>query len=284
VCETGLPVVLCLNMIDEAASRGLDDRRGAAVRPPRGGRRRDGGDPSRGTGRSGLAAIERAPARGGPRRVPDPVERALDVIVPLMPAGAPLSPRALAVAVLAGDQTLTPWLRANLSDETLGRVEEVRQRLRRIYRDDLGYVIQQARRREAGELSREVVARARGTRGASKRSGARKLEVLTTHPLWGWPFLALVLYLAYLFVGVFGAKTLVDLLENGLFGKILSPRRRGSRTPSSHGRWSATSSSARTGWSRWRSRTRSRSCSRSSGPSSSPSGCSRTPATCRGSP
>ena len=80
----------------------------------------------------------------------------------------------------------------------------MRHRLRRIYRDDLGYVIQQARMREAGELSREVMTR----RGGSPVPGGarpRPLDLLATHPIWGWPFLAAVLYLAYLFVGVFGA-------------------------------------------------------------------------------
>ena len=222
VCETQLPMVLCLNMIDEASSRGLaidaarlSARLGAGVAETVAIRRE---------GLAGLfSAIEGARPSAVRVAYPDPVERALEVLVPLMPSSAPLSQRALAVAVLAGDQTLTPWLRANLSDDTLARVEEVRQRLRRIYRDDLGYVIQQARMREAGQLSREVMARRGGAAAPSDREGARRLDVLTTHPLWGWPFLAAVLYLAYLFVGVFGAKTLVDLLENGLFGKILSP-------------------------------------------------------------
>src|SRR5829696_7182278 len=37
-------------------------------------------------------------------------------------------------------------------------------------------------------------------------------------PLTGLPILLLVLYATYLFVGVFGAQTLVELLEDGLFG------------------------------------------------------------------
>ena len=43
------------------------------------------------------------------------------------------------------------------------------------------------------------------------------------HPLWGWPLLLLVLSSVYLVVGVFGAGTLVDLLENGVFGRRLNP-------------------------------------------------------------
>jgi ferrous iron transport protein B len=42
-------------------------------------------------------------------------------------------------------------------------------------------------------------------------------------PLTGLPILAGVLYLLYLFVGVFGAQTLVGLIEHGLFARVVNP-------------------------------------------------------------
>ncbi len=42
-------------------------------------------------------------------------------------------------------------------------------------------------------------------------------------PLTGLPILALVLYVTYLFVGVFGAQTLVGMLENTLFNGYINP-------------------------------------------------------------
>jgi ferrous iron transport protein B len=42
-------------------------------------------------------------------------------------------------------------------------------------------------------------------------------------PLTGLPILALVLYATYLFVGVFGAQTLVGALENQLFSGVINP-------------------------------------------------------------
>jgi ferrous iron transport protein B len=42
-------------------------------------------------------------------------------------------------------------------------------------------------------------------------------------PLTGLPILGLVLYLTYLFVGVFGAQTLVGALEHGLFNGYINP-------------------------------------------------------------
>ncbi len=220
VAETGLPLVVCLNMMDEARSRGfsidaerLAARLSAAVVETVAVRRE-------GIARL-AAAIEDARPTAFRIAYPDPVERALEAIEPLMPA-APFSARALALAALAGDQTLTPWLRAHLADDALARVEDVTQRLRRFYRDDLGAVVQDARRRAAAELVREVRTR-RAPADSSIRPLQRWLDVATTHPVLGVPVLLAALYLSYLFVGVFGAKTLVDVLENGFFGRIVSP-------------------------------------------------------------
>jgi ferrous iron transport protein B len=45
----------------------------------------------------------------------------------------------------------------------------------------------------------------------------------TRRPLTGLPMLAVVLYVLYLVVGVFGAQTLVGLLEEDLFGRVINP-------------------------------------------------------------
>jgi ferrous iron transport protein B len=59
-----------------------------------------------------------------------------------------------------------------------------------------------------------------------RRSAARlqeRLGRLMREPLTGLPILAGVLYVVYLFVGVFGAQTLVELLEDGLFQGWINP-------------------------------------------------------------
>jgi ferrous iron transport protein B len=52
---------------------------------------------------------------------------------------------------------------------------------------------------------------------------SRRLGRLAIHPLLGWPVLAAVLVALYELVGVFGAGTLVDLMEDGLFHGYLNP-------------------------------------------------------------
>jgi ferrous iron transport protein B len=56
-----------------------------------------------------------------------------------------------------------------------------------------------------------------------ERPLAHHLARITTHPVLGWPVLALVLFALYAVVGVFGAGTLVDLIEDGLFGHYVNP-------------------------------------------------------------
>lgn len=60
----------------------------------------------------------------------------------------------------------------------------------------------------------------------TKREGAWKeqLSHLMVHPIWGVPFLCLVMWFGiYKFVGEFGAGTLVDLIETKLFMAHINP-------------------------------------------------------------
>lgn len=73
---------------------------------------------------------------------------------------------------------------------------------------------------------------AQGTKIEKKKRGketkkillADKIDSVLTHPLLGIPALLLVLYFGlYRFVGVFAAGTLVDFLENTVFGEHINP-------------------------------------------------------------
>lgn len=218
LAEMEVPHVLCLNMMDEAATRGigvdvaaLGERLGVAVVPTVAVRRE---------GIRALVASLNSPGRGRTLvAYPAPIERALASLTPLLPE-APIAPRALALMVLAGDDTLTSWLRAHVSPGALATIDDVGQRLRRDVSEPLALAVARARRRAVARLAYGLTRRS--TPNGSRRWLAR-LEPLTTHPVWGLPILGMVLLLAYLFVGVFGARTLVDLLEQGLFGRGIGP-------------------------------------------------------------
>jgi ferrous iron transport protein B len=81
-----------------------------------------------------------------------------------------------------------------------------------------------ARYHEALLAHAETIARRCTTQGSSGGARvSRRLGRLAVHPIWGWPVLAAVLFALYEFVGVFGAGTLVDLVEKGLFHGYLNP-------------------------------------------------------------
>jgi ferrous iron transport protein B len=81
-----------------------------------------------------------------------------------------------------------------------------------------------ARYHESLLVHADAVARACATEGGSSDASlSRRLGRLAVHPVWGWPILAVVLLSLYELVGVFGAGTLVDLMEDGLFHGYVNP-------------------------------------------------------------
>jgi ferrous iron transport protein B len=69
----------------------------------------------------------------------------------------------------------------------------------------------------------ELTERVRGISTISLAHIQETLARLTRRPITGLPILAVVLYALYLFVGVFGAQTLVKIVEDGIFGRGINP-------------------------------------------------------------
>jgi len=85
--------------------------------------------------------------------------------------------------------------------------------------EPLGSVIHKSRLNYVNQIVDSTVLEA----GEKQGGISTQLSQLTTHPVLGWFILALVLYGLYWFVGVFGAGTLVGLLEENLFGQVINP-------------------------------------------------------------
>ncbi|MFH1650674.1 MAG: nucleoside recognition domain-containing protein [Chloroflexota bacterium] len=87
------------------------------------------------------------------------------------------------------------------------------------FNQPLHYVIALRRQQEAERLSSGAA-----TRGRRSAGFAETLSRLAMHPVSGTLILLFVLYVGlYLFVGVFGAGTLVGFFENTVFGQWLNP-------------------------------------------------------------
>jgi len=218
LAEAGLPFTLALNMADEAASRGMtiDAARLSAEL---------GVDvvPTVAVERKGLPALQARLAHARTSsfhpRYDAHIEAGIAEVQPMMPRGG-IGPRALALMALVGDESLRVHLAGHLSEAELVRLEAARRTLASRYPESLRFVVARQRLAAVDRLHDAVVTRG----GASAASGfGRKLGTWSTHPLWGLPILAGVLWAAYEFVGVLGAGTLVDFLEEDVFGAFVVP-------------------------------------------------------------
>jgi ferrous iron transport protein B len=219
LAEAQVPFVLALNMSDEAAARGfhVDHKRLAAAL---------GVDvvPTVAVQRAGVGALtaclaEARPSRFRPR-YDEHIEAALAEVEPLLPTRGGLSARAVALMALVGDESLRGHLAKVLTAADLARVDEAGRRLAARYPESLRFVVSRQRLAAADRLHDEVVSRGATTAASDL---ARRLGAWSTHPVLGIPILLAVLFAAYQFVGVFGAKTAVDFMENQVFYQRVVP-------------------------------------------------------------
>lgn len=217
LAELGKPFVLALNMLDEAEAAGVSvDREklseliGVAVRA------------TVATRNEGVDELPGLLANAQPSSLqiayPAEIERAVADCQQHLP-GASLSSRGLALLWLSGDSSTDVWMSEHAEVEGLTRLRALRDKLATSFDRPVSTVLQDVRLawvdEAAGQCESETAAR-----------GSRLLELLTrgtTHPVFGLPILAVVLYAMYWFVGVFGAGTLVGLIEEDLFGGIINP-------------------------------------------------------------
>lgn len=219
LAELGVPMVMALNMCDEAKARGVsvDGARLAAAL----------GVPvveTVATGGEGVGPLTDALARAAvpaPLLQYDPVlERAITRVASAIARHCShprLAARGLAILLIGRDPEVEAWLARQPGGE------EVRAALveltAAVGRDTVPARLARERSGAAEALARTVSRQTEMHDRTLSQFAAR----LAVHPVWGWPMLLGVLYLVYLFVGDFGAGVLVGLLEEDLFGGVLNP-------------------------------------------------------------
>ena len=215
--EMGLPFLIILNMWDEAKSRGIEINTQSLSRLL--------GVPilkTVATRKKGLEKIKDNLQAQPPSSIsinyPDTIETGIARITPLLP-DAPVSKRSLALMLLSGDESLAEWLHAHVPENEIHQIEKICQEAQIHLAEPIGYLINQARLRKGDELLSQVM----GPTGKAPKSLATFLGNLSIHRLWGIPILLFILWITYEFVGVFGAQTSVEFLEETLFEKWLLP-------------------------------------------------------------
>lgn len=217
LAEMGLPIVLALNMMDEAEARGLkldsSSIAGALEVPV------VSTIATRGQGIPSLVeALKRAPVSSLRLEYPQPIEAFLKAAEALLPP-TNISPRAMGLLWLAGDRVIESWLTERLTPGTLAQLQAMRTDCESRLGESPMDVIQRIRE----DFINQIVEHAIQRQSTGRPTFQARLSRLTTHPLGGLCILALVLYALYWFVGVFGAGTLVGLLENNLFDQTINP-------------------------------------------------------------
>jgi ferrous iron transport protein B len=222
LAEMGLPLILALNMTDEARARGvvldyqqISEAIGAPVIPT---------TAIRGQGVDQLTEAVRSASPCSFRLQYSPeVEIALaefEAQIPTSITSASLiHPRALGLLWLSGDAVVADWLQQRLEANQFAQLQALRVAMQAGDVSSLARPIQESRLKLVDRLADASLLSA----GESGQGWSARLGALTTHAIWGWAFLAIILYAIYWFVGVFGAGILVGLLEEGLFGQVINP-------------------------------------------------------------
>ncbi|GLI39558.1 ferrous iron transport protein B [Geobacter hydrogenophilus] len=218
--EASLPVILVLNMMDEANRLGiqidegeLEKRLGIPV-----------------VGISALSGkgvdILKSRIRSYHRQETtaevfygDAVEGAVNALAPLMPAEAGLSQRALALLFIQNDSNIAALVRST-EVSSPDFLESTLAELDKKLTEPVSYTVPMMQHNTAEDICNEAF----NPPAERKRSFAQRLSDWTMEPLTGIPILLIVLYYGlYKFVGEFGAGTIVGFLEEDIFGKYLSP-------------------------------------------------------------
>lgn len=219
LAEMEVPLILAVNMADEAIVRGvmprldeLEKRIGIPAIPTV-------AVTKKGVDRLMLMSESSNPP---PLRISygEKIESAVTRMEALIPFSAPLGKRALALMLLCGDDSLTQWLAENIRSESIREMNEIRNRVVEDVGEDIAYRVNQIRLRWIDSILEGLWNEPQEARG---RNWPQVFGRYAMDPLFGVPILLAVLFLAYEFVGVFGAKILVDMLEGAVFGKGIVP-------------------------------------------------------------
>ncbi|MGB4062957.1 MAG: ferrous iron transport protein B [Azonexus sp.] len=220
LAELGVPMVLALNMHDEAAARGVIVDIPALAE--------ELGIPVVATVATGGDGVGELTAKLGHAKPPQAllrydrdIEAAIAETTAAITRLAPhpqLAARGLAILYLGGDSQVAAWL-SEKSGEQFAELEALRQQADQRNDGKLAPLLARERTEAADALSTAAIRRA----AKSSPLLSQRIGQYVVDPVWGIPILLGVLYLIYEFVGVFGATTLVGLLEEDLFEGILNP-------------------------------------------------------------
>lgn len=216
--EAGLPVILVMNIMDEAEGLGIDIDIGKLEKelnmPV---------VPTVSVTKKGMNFLRHSIKNyvyGKPFDLAygSSMEEKIAAVEGLLENNYPVSKRSVAILLLQNEMEI---LKTDENSETeITGIKKLIAEADESYKHSVNYILNLKRYRTATMISEKVLKHG----GNSKTGFAERLSLITMNPWTGLPILMLVLYFGlYKFVGGFGAGFLVDFLENTLFGKYVNP-------------------------------------------------------------
>ncbi len=216
--EAELPVILDLNLMDEAERLGiridvelLQKDLGIAVVS------------TIATENKGMdllrEAIMRYEKRNAERIITydESIESAINRIEGILEGEYRIAKRMIALLLLQNDPEIKAMVEKGA--ENSAAIEKIVEETRKKFRQPLHYIITLARQQVINKILHAAI-----TTDLPQGIGMReRLSRLMMHPLSGILILLVVIYGLYEFVGVLGAQVLVDFLENKVFGEHINP-------------------------------------------------------------
>ena len=218
--EAGLPIVLNLNIMDEAEQLGLSIDTGRL--------QEELGIPvieTIATEGKNISELKRKIASYSPKVNKEnnlfydkDIEEALGEIKPLLESDYRISKRSIGILLLLKDEELNSVVSAK-EKGNYSKIQEIIDKTKAGYSHPLNYVVTIQRQKIASSLCEKVIS----VRKIEKVSFKEILSRVTMNPWTGFPLFLLIIFGLYEFVGVFGAQVSVAFLEDIVFGKHINP-------------------------------------------------------------
>jgi len=215
--EYGLPMLMDVNMIDEAASRGIEinfEKLSDLLDI----------DICTSIAREGIGIRKILTKLKSPRiarklvNYPDWVNNFLDIIEKLC-KDSDISPRVIGLLLLTGDKSIEKYLLKKFGPELLEELKDLAADYRKGESETFRALLVNLYNKKAEQLVKEI----------QEVEPQRKNPLLVTFGDWctqlytGIPIAVAVLFLIYLFVGTFGATFVVDTINGVLFEGYIIP-------------------------------------------------------------
>lgn len=215
--ESGLPLVLALNMMDEAEERrvkidakGLSLILGVDVIPTIAIEK---------TGINNLIhAVPKARVSSHEVGYPEFIEQAIERISRLIPQGR-VSKRLTGIMLLSRDAAFLRDILGGVDAENIRQIEQEAAALESRLSGRMSRVIDHSKFAHIDAIIRKVVKE----EILKSKLFLERLGNWMVSPLWGGIFALFILFLLYKFVGEFSAGTAVDFLEEKAFGEYFNP-------------------------------------------------------------